>query len=147
MSLARLNGWRRLWLVLSVLWGAWVILYSIPKIPTQESQLRVWADFVAFDVVYRNPDRPYLNQKKTSDDIRNAHRNLSDKEFIEMAPKIYPNVDFSSTLASYRQDMEGLTKYQLSGIGTAALAVFLVPALVYGFGLVIAWILAGFRKT
>lgn len=111
MSFKQLNGWQRLWLVASLLWGAWATLYFVPKFPTEQKQLRVWADFVAFDVIYRNPDKSYLNEQKTSDDIRNAHRNLSNKQFIEIAPKIYPNVDFSGTLEGYRRDMEGLTRY------------------------------------
>ena len=137
MSLRQLNGWRRLWLVASVLWWAWVVLETVPKFPTEKKQFAFWAASMAMDVQLA---------RQNYDSIRNAHSDLSDKQFIEMAPKIYPNVDFSSTLKSYQSDMTSLTKEQLQGIGAIALLVILPPALVYAIGLMIGWVLAGFRK-
>ena len=71
---------------------------------------------------------------------------MSDREWIEALPRLYPSAAFQASLDSYRKDMENLSKDQLRALREIAQDAIVPPFLVYIAGLIIAWIIAGFRK-
>ena len=70
---------------------------------------------------------------------------LSDEEFINTVPRRFPAIDFSNTLDLYKSDRSDLPRQQFGWAFMILLIAVVPPALLYGLGLVVAWVKAGFK--
>jgi hypothetical protein len=147
MELKRLNGWQRIWVVVTALWVFWFAAFIAKHFPTEQKQLAFWAQSMAFSAIYENPDKTLVEKGLVSvDRVRALHANLGDKQYIEAAPKLYPKVNFSETLARYESSMAGLTKHQAETLAGWLLIMILPPLALYLAGLIVAWIRRGFKS-
>jgi len=168
MKLKNLNGWQRLWVVLSAAWFVVVVVLAIANsfIPTT-SQL--WAQLQDdTELIQRDRVNATINalrnlrdmRNKTDTQIRLEYRDLSDTEFVAWVHSEYPNADLSAIESNYQRRLEAAnTKHreqlaaklpaQIEGIGFLLL-LWLVPSvgvylLAWGGWRVVLWVWRGFK--
>jgi hypothetical protein len=144
MALRRLNGWQRLWVIATVLWVIGQALYWPQHFPTDASNLKFWADSMAFHIKYEK--YPNLSDEaaavKAASDMR---AKLGDEQFIEYIAANFRTDSVASTTKLYRSNQIGWWKHQADFVLFVALFALVPPALLYGLGLLVSWVRAGFR--
>lgn len=148
----RLGGWMRIWIVLSILLGIFVILIVYDSRPTREQILRDWyqsASDVIAEKITATEDQ-YVSPYK----VRDAYFNASERENIERLKKfeISPSENaklFSADIGRinrlYEQKLESLP---------SSIAIFwaqilgwclAISATLFIAGWTVGWVVRGFR--
>jgi len=165
MKLKNLNGWQRLWVVVSVLWLLFVVGVSIvgDVIPTAdglEARLgrntrnlqREWA-LATIEAARVASD---AGEDLTAADIRSAYKDLSDAKIVERVHNNFPEVDFEPVDSDYQEKLDGeqtrhqerldaLRVEQAKNIGLTSLAWFAPSVGLYLLGWAMAWVWRGFK--
>jgi len=161
VNLKRLNGWQRLWVVLSVVWLVTCVVLIIQDASRETLRLDRQLDtalaerrsewvYTSIQTVWADPSTqpdpslgfvPDADQSSALEAVRNKDSDLDDVAFVERYQKSYPEVDFGQVNADYEQAVAGLqlkhqqdaTEMRLEGIG-GVLVLWVIPSgLVYLF--------------
>ncbi len=161
MNLKRLNGWQRLWVVVSVAWLVVPVLLvidgTIPTAGKLEAELASDKAKIQQEWVYATIDAtaPASGMSESTEvpdgfvldrnlAIRKRYEDLSDQEFVEQVHEQYSSVDFGTVDSDYqnglvnldsnhREKLDGLMAEQ-ARIAGLLLLVWLIPSLgVYAF--------------
>lgn len=149
--MTRLNGWQRMWVVLSALYFLLVIFIAIPTFPTQKDiVITRLANATDAIYVYRKAnDATFdeLDELAKFDDFVDAYHEdqTGDKSIKVMQETWGSKVDFSDVETEYRQQIDALLMDQAKSIGVTLLAWFIPVVAVYLLGFGVAWIASGFR--
>lgn len=138
----KLNGWQRLWVVLSITYFAIVVAFTFSLWPNESKIENCWV----YSLIDETKDpNDYTYQ------IRDAYKDISDKELIRrINAKYSSNQDYKEILNSinlkYQSELQSLWKEQIKTIAIALMAWLLPIATVYLLGLSIGWIYKGFKN-
>ncbi len=144
----KLNGWQRLWVVLSAIYLLAVgIVTTLVFMPKEELIKRAWA----YDLIDVVRDHDTSLRSKTTGGILNQYSDLSYDEIISRVQKKHskPNMIAEYTVINkkYEDRLANLGKEKIKGVSIGFL-FWLVPViLVYVLGLAAGWIYRGFRQT
>jgi len=159
----RLNGWRRLWIVLSVLYAAAVVIFVANTVSDSDNYSdRMSASYTLQAFADLPQDLPQIkalsldNQREFAIDKARARRSLkegrshadnqTDEEFVRGISKKWEGlIDFARIDAERQTRLEQLTSSKLEQIGYGFLAWVVPVVLVYILGLSVGWIIGGFR--
>ena len=166
MNLKKLNGWQRLWVVVSVLWLLFVVGVSIvgDVIPTAdglEARLgrntrnlqREWA----LATIEAARVAISMSGQTTAGRIRASYDELTDVETVERLHNRFPEIDFEPVDSDYQEKLDGeqtrhqerldaLRVEQAKHIGLISLGWFAAPSVgLYLFGWAVAWVRRGFK--
>ncbi len=166
MKLKNLNGWQRLWVVVSVLWLLFVVGVSIvgDVIPTAdglEARLgrntrylqREWA----LATIEAARVASSVSGQTTAGGIRASYDELTDVEIVERVHDRFPEVDFEPVDSDYQEKLDGeqtrhqerldaLRVEQAKNIGLISLGWFAAPSVgLYLLGWAMAWVWHGFK--
>ena len=144
----RLNGWQRLWVVLSALYLVPVVGITVTMFPKQESldDSRVYDSISAVVSYVEKTEKARMSEGAYT--IRSKHYgDLSNDQVIQrLHQKWDGKVDFTTIENEYKQKLEALPAERAKTAGIAFLA-WLVPVIaVYMLGLAIGWVIRGFRR-
>jgi hypothetical protein len=158
--LNRLNGWQRLWLVLTILYGLAVTAMTTVILPKESDIRSSWAwdaMRVAVDDIKRVRKydgttwdfRDAFFKDKTDEEVV---RSLTDgARSIDLADsKTADLADYKSNILTlenkYQKQIKDLPREQLKATGMAFLA-WMIPALaIYVLGYTAGWIYSGFKE-
>lgn len=144
--LSRLNGWQRLWLVLSVIYLIVVIGFTFTLMP-KASQYLSSRVYDTVRTIKDNVAELSLNTSLSTFEIREAYSDLSDEEFIQIIHKNYKDkVDFDAIEKKYRNKMSRLPSVRAKFIGLGLLFWIGPIILIYILGISVGWIVKGFKK-
>lgn len=166
MNLKKLNGWQRLWVVVSALWLLFVVGVAIvgDVIPTAdglEARLgrntrylqREWA----LATIEAARVAISLSGQTTAGRIRASYDELSDVETVERLHNRFPEIDFEPVDSDYQEKLDGeqtrhqerldaLALAQAESIGLLLMA-WLCPSFgLYLLGWAMAWVWRGFKS-
>lgn len=139
---AKLNGWQRIWVVLSVIYFVIVVVFTYTVWPTESKIDNSWV----YSLIDKTKDpNDYTYQ------IRDAYKDISDKELIKrINAKYSTNQDYKEILneinLKYQGELQSLWKNQFRTTGIALVAWLLPIAIVYLLGLSVGWIYKGFKN-
>ena len=145
----RLNGWQRLWLIASLLWIFSMGVMSAKYFQTESERRAWWLNMLELQLTttIKGTDRTLNGGSRAGEkELEKLRGAMTDSEWIDALPKLYPNAGLQESLESYRRDMGNLPNDQLRDLGLIALLALVPPSLIYIAGLVLVWIIAGFRK-
>jgi len=143
-----LNGWQRLWVLLSVTWIIIVGVFASTMIPKAsdytKARLYDTIDAVEKHLEKQNPDYHYIGAWEMRTQY---YPDLKDDEILdELHSKYKDTVDFTPIEREYRKKMDNLRGEQLKAVGISLLA-WLIPSLViYISGYGVGWVVKGFRQ-
>lgn len=173
--MTRLNGWQRLWVLLSMIYGLAVFIFSLLLFPDSNTydQRRVYA-YIESASKYNNVYNTLikagfspkeieehiakgnkLEESKISDeslespqDIRNKYySDLSDAQLInKIREKYYKKIDFNKIESEYQKDLNALKNEKFQFIGLAMLAWVIPIGAIYLLGMSIKWVIQGFQR-
>jgi hypothetical protein len=138
----KLNGWQRLWVVLSIIYFVIVAGFSFALWPAESNIENSWA----YSLIDKTKDpNDYAYQ------IRDAYKDISDKELIRrINAKYSSNQNYKEILNTinlkYQSELQSLWKEQFKAIAIALMAWLLPIAIVYLLGLSFGWIYKGFKN-
>jgi hypothetical protein len=138
----KLNGWQRLWVVLSIIYFVIVVGFSFASWPTESNIENSWV----YSLIDKTKDpNDYAYQ------IRDAYQDISDKELIRrINAKYSSNQNYKEILNTinlkYQSELQSLWKEQFKTIAIALMAWLLPIAIVYLLGLSFGWIYKGFKN-
>jgi hypothetical protein len=138
-----MNGWQRIWVVISLFWLAITCLSAWDERPTADKITHSWA--IASLELVKDHDKS-LTQSTWS--IRAAYDDLSDKEFLDLLQKSQKSaqIDFSEINAKYLAKNKNLfTKQVMSFLGDIG-SWFAFIVILYLCGFSVGWIARGFRN-
>jgi preprotein translocase subunit SecG len=140
----KLNGWQRLWVVISLLWVASVLTYTITNKQSESEIHHNWAnDLIGYLISQVSDLKDY---SVTS--LRSKYSDLSDKELVEALHKKYIEkhpayrFGFSEIDAKY----EGKVSGKKGNLFTYILVALFFPISIYLLGWAFAWVRSGFKK-
>jgi len=144
----RLNGWQRLWVILSALYLIGVIAVAMTLLPKQESldDSRVYESISAVVTHIEKTEKASVSEGPYT--IRSKHySDLSNEQVIDrLHSKWNGQVDFTKIEKDYKDKTSALPM-ERAKVGGFALLAWLIPvATVYVLGLAIGWIIRGFRR-
>jgi len=142
----RLNGWQRLWILLSALYLALVVVAAIAKMPRSSDYIntRVHASIDAVGKYMEVSTPGYTYEGSYA--VRQKHyADLSDEQILDrLHTKFAGKVDLEPIDREYKQKMQA---EQATFLGYAV-ASWLGPiTLLYAIGAAIAWVIRGFRRS
>ena len=172
----KLNGWQRLWIIFSVIYGSAVVVFSIIGFPdglNYEHQ-RLYDSINAvskYDETYKLLKKAGFSEKEIEDHVsegnkleehnlpggyeletpqdirRKYYSDLSDNEILaKLREKYQEKVNFNKIDDEYIKNMNILKKERIRYIGLAFLTWLLPLIAIYLFGLSINWVIKGFRE-
>ena len=149
----RLNDWQKLWIAATAVWALWgPMFYLKDQFPTKDkidrTQARMLKSDIALYTRYGFVRTPLWNDYES---MKTVVRNLSDEEVMSLARGLAsgmqePGNRLEVTLAGWDRELGDLRKQQAIWLGAYVLVVLVPSALVYGAGLVTAWVRRRFRK-
>lgn len=146
LKLAQLNGWQRLWIVITIIYLIPVVIFSWSAMPTQ-SQVDNAYMYETIDFVKDN--NPWLS--KSSYSIRESYKDISDLDVVKLIHDRYKNtytdIDFDRIDNSYLKKSNELFKNQARTVFYGLIGWLLPSASVYLLGYSIVWIKKGFIHT
>ena len=141
----RLNGWQRLWVVISLLWMGVVAAYTLTRGASQSEIYHSWAnDLLGYLVTEASDLKSY---SVTS--LRSTYSDLSDKELIEALHKKYIGkhpayrYGFEQIDAKYERKIAGEDSNPLISV----LIAVVLPVLLYVLGWTFVWVRNGFKNA
>lgn len=139
----KLNGWRRLWVVVSIIIFLVIAFFTIMLFPKKSEIISRWA-YETIEVVKKPGESSF--------DIREAYRDYSDKELIDKIHEKYigrsllAEIKFEKIDEKYKNELMDLPKKQAKHV-LIGLAIYLcLTALIYIFGWSVFWIYRGFKS-
>jgi hypothetical protein len=141
-QLQRLNGWRRLWLVATVVVAIWFVVVWPVQVLKEMEVSRYSYDRDTEKEFESGQCRAYQTE---------ALGKLREPGYSEGCYHIYLSRKYDSTapytLEAYKRSNSGNSREQyLYALAIGAAGTAVLSALVYFFGWLVAWILAGFRQ-
>lgn len=140
----KLNGWQRLWIVISILWAVSVAGYTFTSKQSESEIYHSWAnDLIGYLVTQASDLKGY-----SITSLRSKYSDISDKELVEALHKKYIgkhpaySYGFSEIDAKYEGKIKGETNLLLYVIVALAL-----PILIYLVGWSVAWVRNGFKNA
>jgi len=143
LTLQRLNGWQRLFVVAAVLWLVPVGAVLVAQWPTKAEITGQWVDAYIEQIVQNtNELKSYSTWQ-----VRNAYRDISDEELLKRLEQKYSSsVPLERIELNYRRRLDSLLMDQAS-TGLLGFAAWLLPLIAaYLLGMAIAWIRSGFER-
>lgn len=157
----RLNGWQRLWIVLSALYAILVVLFTANSIAESEHYSDSTRASYALKAFADHPQNkqietlPLEKRRELAIDSSRARLRLAgehqedrqtDEEFVRsLSEKWRGSIDFSGIEAENQKMMEQFSLVRVKAIGYGFLAWATPVALLYILGLSVGWIARGFR--
>lgn len=174
-ALNKLNGWQRLWIALSIVYGIGVTLVTAINFPTKEDVVRQWAavvldDWDSFMLEGKDAVRSRHRQsfKDLNDwvvvrgviDVNNLPLEVVENSAFEAIDEtkkmeLTDNADsdakaFVNRMVSYKnlytEEVAGLRKKQFNTIYLGTSAWLIPSIIILALGYTIAWIIDGFRS-
>ena len=159
--LERLNGWQRLWVVVTAVYGLAVGVFTVSLLPTDSEVTSLWASAALGELA--GDIGKSLNKDVSVWDLKESEsfKNKTDKEIAEKITENAKNINQDDpdkkNLASFRKNilfierdyqerLENVLKEQLKVIGIALLAWLLPASGLYILGYAAAWVYRGFRQ-
>jgi hypothetical protein len=142
-----LNGWQRLWVVLVVLYLVPVVLINIDALPTASDYARTRLhDSIDLAGKHMESTTPGYTFEGSYTVREKYYADLTDEQIIErLHTKFKDKVDFTKIESEYHRKISGLGTEQAKTVGYAILWWLLPSALLYLFGVAVAWVIRGFR--
>jgi hypothetical protein len=144
----KLNGWQRIWVVLATL-----TLLPTLFLATESMQTEAYLDKLFADRMIDHTLELKKNKNITWWQIRDAYKDLSDKELYERALSTYEKemdeagINYRTTAEEYEKRMKSLWRVQFTNIaqyiGLWASALIVI----YVLGWSVGWIAQGFRRS
>ncbi len=142
--LSRLNGWQRLWLLVSVIYFLLVVSLTALLLPKKSDYLRTRV-YDTINLIIKNI--PELRGSYAYQ-IRDAYPELSDDDVVKrIHSKFKGQVDFSSIEDEYNARLAKLPSAQAEAFGIGFLFWIVPVALTYLLGWAIGWVIKGFRRN
>lgn len=144
---SKLNGWQRLWIVITILYLIPVVIGTMSYLPKREEILSS-RTYAAIDAVaeYRKVNESDFRWDGAYSVRTTFYANLDDDQvFARLSEKWGSKVNLAVIEAEHQKRLDALpvAKAKIVGLG---LLCWLIPAiLVYVLGLSVAWIIQGFR--
>jgi hypothetical protein len=151
------NGWRRLWIVLSALWLIAIASFSLSDFPTRARVQHSWASDLIYerarleeperaDVVRERYERTYGTDSAVIAAIRTGAALLPIKEATHPDTAWAVRAAILHDAAQYDTALAALPHRQLESIGVAVAFSLGGAALMYLVGAIVAWVIRGFRR-
>jgi hypothetical protein len=141
----RLNGWQRLWVIISLVWVIVIGSLFATSQRSGDQNYHEWANELVEYLIKQSPDL----QGRTVASVRSAYSDLSDKQLVDaLHEKYLPkhpayHYGFSEINAKYSGASVQNTQHGLVWLAAA----IGVPLALYLLGLAIFWIGAGFKHA
>ena len=152
-ALSKLNGWKRLWLLLAAIWTVPVAVFTFTELPNEtESGIKSrWASEII------DLRRKYHGQGESMAAYRQLkYGNASDEEIIHPSGHPSGKFDLSSAIPvaeaeqinqQYESKLAQLANKSPSKVVLIGFVVWLIPLVtIYVLGLAIYWVYVGFRR-
>ncbi|MDO8319717.1 hypothetical protein, partial [Rhodoferax sp.] len=143
-----LNGWQRLWLVLSILYLAAVVPLAIEARP-KASDIVNSRVHESIDLAgkYMESSTAGYSYEGSASVIAKHYSDMSDEQILErLHQRFTDKVELSKIDRKYEKQMQELKGEQLAHVGWSV-AAWLGPVLfVYALGAAVAWVIKGFRR-
>jgi hypothetical protein len=141
-KISRLNGWQRLWILLSTIYFIGVVSIAVLLFPKKADYLSTRVYDTINLTIKHVPDL----QGSYAYQVRDAYKDLSDEEVInKIHAKFKDKVDYSEIESDYGRKIEGLSSEKAKAAGIWFL-VWLIPSLAtYALGRSVGWVISGFK--
>jgi hypothetical protein len=146
--LERLNGWQRLWIVLSVIYLIVVVAFVIAVMPRASHYARSRL-YNSIDTVGRYLERDDASFRYEGGWTMRTkyYADLSDEQVLaKLHDKYKDKVDFDPVESEYRRKMNRRLLEQAQTFGIALLFWLIPVVALYILGVGVAWIIRGFRQ-
>ncbi len=153
-ALSKMNGWKRIWLLLAAIWMVPVAVFTFTELPNDtESGIKSrWASEII------DLQKKYHGQGESMAAYRQIiYGNASDEEIIHPSGRKSGKFDLSSAIPAeeaeqinqqYEIELVLLANKSPSKAVLIGFIVWLIPLLtIYVFGLGIYWVYVGFRRA
>lgn len=141
--MTKLNGWQRLWIVGCVVWTCVSLFSALKDFPTAASYRAIWKRFADADV-------PEIQRQRTALLRCNEEggAGAASKCLIQFPPVSRVDQDrYDSVLQKGEDSIRTELASQQFTFAWVFCAYWLIPCLlVYGIGMVVSWVVRGFRK-
>ena len=146
----KLNGWQRLWIVVSI---AWIVAVGASYVSSRGSEDKLHHDWSNDLIVYLIEQSSELHGQSVKS-VRSAYSDLSDKQLVEaLHDKYLPkHPAYSYGFAEIDKKYRALDRAEIGRTGLRGSLAWLaaalgIPVLVYLAGFAVAWVRAGFRHA
>ncbi|MGD9202234.1 MAG: hypothetical protein PVI26_11765 [Chitinispirillia bacterium] len=143
----KLNGWQRLWVVFTIIW---VSFFGLLTFQSKSSELEIYHNWSQDLLNYLvSQDKDLKNYSVTS--LRSVYARVSDKELVKALHEKY-----LTKHPAYRYGFKKInSKYENllvhgsnKGYNQKYIYIaFIIPLLVYIFGIAITWVKKGFKNS
>lgn len=172
----RLNGWQRFWILLSVIYGLTVLIFSLMSFPTskeyEQQKLYAYMESASrFNQAYNSLINAGFSQKEIDEYVskgnffdkadiqenpldspqvvRNKYySDLSDDQILKKIREKYSKkVDLNKIEAEYQRNLDNLKKQRFQFIGFMILLWIIPITSIYLLGMSINWVVRGFKHN
>lgn len=138
----KLNGWQRLWIIVSVIYLLLVVLFTWISWPTAKEIESSWL----YSLIEATKDPGDYSYQ-----IREAYQDVPDRELIRRINEKYAEQkDYKEELQKinqrYQKQLASLGRNRLTSLGIAFMAWIIPIGMVYLLGLAVGWIHKGFQN-
>ena len=159
--IGKLNGWQRLWVVVSALYGFAVIAGAVALAPKEQDIMSAWVwdvlRVLEEDIKRTSGKQISVSQLKDAERFRGKTEEQIVREVTRGAKEIDLQIPEKKDLGQYKKavlDLEKSYEEKLSALPAKqrehagiAFAIWLLPVLaVLGLGYAIGWIYRGFKR-
>lgn len=152
----RLNGWQRLWVLISVLYGIVVIILTISYLPSETKIRSQWAGEI-LDIIADDANEEFktnYSNKFYGYSLRNEiYKDLSDDDIISRTtskPDLFTNESnkkkFDALRPKYGKALAELPLDIIKAIGVGLFWWIIPIGFLYVIGASIAWVIKGFTR-
>ena len=154
----KLSGWKRLWILLSGIYLAAVMLFTDPELPTttyiEKERLNEMVELID-KTEGRVPKYKFtevvgeLNRKGANTEPEDEFdRQILKKDWIGLAELILlkhkDNMDFSEIESNYKRELSKVTEQHIKILLTGVLFWFIPVIGIFGLGLSLSWVIKVF---
>jgi hypothetical protein len=148
-SRIRLNGWRRLWIVVAIIWAIPVFFFTISTVETEAKIKARWArDIVNLEKKYHSSFTWF--EGKSDEEIIHPARSAATTEKVDLTDaELVTDQELAAQAVINQTYPEQLSELPAARTRTllCGLLVWLVPTVaLYFLGLACRWIYRGFRQ-
>jgi heme/copper-type cytochrome/quinol oxidase subunit 2 len=139
----KLNGWQRLWVVISIIIFVVAVFFTFEHYPKKSEIYSTWAN-ETIEVVKKPGEHSFL--------IRMAYKDYSDEELIEKLHEKYAEknastkVKFDEIDKKYKNDLDNLPSQQTKHILICLTVYLCLIICIYVFGWSVGWVYRGFKS-